>query len=186
MINACWAKVARTVKCPHREAQTDKLSKGNQDNDFHLLNKQTLIICPTGYGGRTYWEPGDKWLSDQDIMKTFLCSLTKLSWIYILIPALVLAITGGLYSSATPSQHRCVLFSSGISMLSPTRCLRRPPPPRPTATLCGKSNEMMNLWNNRRVTMMNFVVSLRLIALSTRTTLCRRAQIGKAIMVFVV
>lgn len=34
--------------------------------------------------------------------------------------------------------------------------------------LLWKSNEMMNLWNNRRVTVMNSVVSLRLIALSTK------------------
>lgn len=46
LIDTCWGKVACTIKCPHCEAQTDKLSEGNQDNDFHLLNKQILIICP--------------------------------------------------------------------------------------------------------------------------------------------
>lgn len=33
------------------------------------------------------------------------------------------------------------------------------------------SNEMMNLWKNHRMTMINFAVSLRLIALSTRAAL---------------
>lgn len=42
------------------------------------------------------------------------------------------------------------------------------PLPSPTATSHGeKSNEMMNLWRNRRVTMINSTVSHRLIALST-------------------
>lgn len=31
--------MARAIKRPHCEAQRDKLSEGNQDNDFHLLNK---------------------------------------------------------------------------------------------------------------------------------------------------
>lgn len=48
IINTCGGDdVARTIKRPQCEAQTDKLSEGNQDNDFHLLNKQILIICPT-------------------------------------------------------------------------------------------------------------------------------------------
>lgn len=47
VINTCRGKVARAVECPPCEAQTDKLSEGNQDNDFHLLNKQILIICLT-------------------------------------------------------------------------------------------------------------------------------------------
>ena len=47
VINTCRGKVARAAECPLCEAQTDKLSEGNQDNDFHLLNKQILIICLT-------------------------------------------------------------------------------------------------------------------------------------------
>ena len=47
VINTCRGKVARAEECPPYEAQTDKLSEGNQDNDFHLLNKQILIICLT-------------------------------------------------------------------------------------------------------------------------------------------
>lgn len=47
--------MAHTIKCPQCEAQTDKVSEGNQGNDFHLLNKQILIIYPTDYDSRLIW-----------------------------------------------------------------------------------------------------------------------------------
>lgn len=102
-------------------------------------------------------------------MKSFLGPPTNHSSIYILISDHLTLRLRVYIPFSTPFWNHCVLFClQGFWWYHKHFFFTDT---FPATVLRGESNEMMNLWNNRRVTMMNFVVSLRLIALSTRGTL---------------